>query len=192
MNTSISRRHAMVSIARAALALPASLLLWPSLGRAAEDVELMRRFEDLSQNGNSNCSRAFLDSIKTMPVTARLKGSCCSPMDAHRYIEQIKALRKYADVSTIPPDPYDIPAGLAQEVLPHYDLELSAAEQPAYDYAMAHSDEQGPCCCQCWRWRMYGGLAKRLIREHGYTGVQVTEVWNLSNGCGGGAEHRHG
>jgi hypothetical protein len=182
----------MFGTARAALGLSAGFLLWPSFGLAAEDAELMRRFDDLSQNGNSNCSRAFLDSIETMPVTARLKGSCCGPMDAHRYIEQIKALRKYADVSAVPTDPYDIPAGLAQKVLPYFDIALSAEEQLAYDYAMANSDEKGPCCCQCWRWHMYGGLAKLLISEQGFSGVQVTEVWNLSNGCGGGAEHRHG
>ena len=192
MSTSFSRRHVMVGVGRIAVGAAASPFLPFSIAFAAEDAELMSRFEHLSQNGNSNCSRAFLDSIATMPVTARLKGSCCSPMDAHRYIEQIKALRKYADVSAIPPDPYDIPAGLARKAMAYFDLELSTAEQPAYDHAMANSDEKGPCCCQCWRWQAYGGLGKLLIREHGYSGLQVTDVWNLSSGCGGGAEHRHG
>jgi hypothetical protein len=192
MITSLSRRNAIIGAGRITAGVFASLLVPPSIAFAAEDVELMSRFEYLSQNGNSNCSRAFLDSIATMPVTARLKGSCCSPMDAHRYIEQIKALRKYADVSEIPPDPYDITAGLAQKVMKYYDLELSAAEQPAYDYAMTNSDEKGPCCCQCWRWQVYGGLAKLLIREHHLSGSILTEVWNLSSGCGGGAEHHHG
>jgi len=50
---------------------------------------------------------------------------------------------------------------------------------------MDHSEEKGPCCCQCWRWKMYGGLAKYLIRERHFTGEQVTEIWNLSDGCGG-------
>ncbi len=192
MSTSFSRRHAMIGAGRIAAGLAASLFLPPSIGVTAEDAELTRRFEYLNQNGNSNCSRAFLDSIATMPVTARLKGSCCSPMDAHRYIEQIRALRKYADIPAIPADPYDIPAGLAQKAMPCYDTQLSAEEQPAYDYAMANSDEKGPCCCQCWRWHVYGGLAKLLIRERGFGGPQLTEVWNLSSGCGGGAEHHHG
>lgn len=192
MSTSLSRRRAMIGAGRVAAGAAASLFLPPSIGVAAEDAELMSRFEYLSQNGNSNCSRAFLDSIASLPVMTRIRGSCCSPMDAHRYIEQVKALRKFADVSAIPSDPYDIPAGLAQKALPYYDIELSAAEQPAYDYAMANSDERGPCCCQCWRWHFYGGLAKLLIREQHFSGTQVTEVWNLSNGCGGGAEHRHG
>lgn len=192
MSASLSRRHAMIGVGRIAVGVAASVFLPPSIGMAEEDAELMRRFEHLSQNGNSNCSRAFLDSIATMPVTARLKGSCCSPMDAHRYIEQIKALRKYADIPAIPADPYDIPAGIAQKAMPYYDIELSAAEQPAYDFAMENSDEKGPCCCQCWRWHIYGGLAKLLIREHGFSGERLTEVWNLSNGCGGGAEDNHG
>ena len=92
----------------------------------------------------------------------------------------------------IPSDPYDIPAGLAQKLISFYDAELSDPEQGAYGYAMANSDEKGPCCCQCWRWHVYGGLAKYLIAERGFSGEQVTEVWNLSNGCGGGEDHNHG
>lgn len=192
MNRVVSRRHVMIGAGRVVAGAAVGLFMRPSFGFAAEDAELMNRFEYLSQNGNSNCSRAFLDSIASLPVMARIRGSCCSPMDAHRYVEQVRTLRKFADVSAIPSDPYDIPAGLAQKALPYYDIELSAAEQPAYDYAMANSDEKGPCCCQCWRWHFYGGLAKLLIREHAFSGAQATEVWNLSNGCGGGAEHRHG
>lgn len=67
----------------------------------------------------------------------------------------------------------------------HYDLSLSADQQRAYQIAMDRSDEKGPCCCPCWRWKMYGGLAKFLISEHGFSGEQVVDVWNLSNGCGG-------
>ena len=192
MSKGISRRCAMLGAAHVATGFAAGFLLPTSIGRAADDAELMRQFDYLSQNGNSNCSGAFLDSIARMPVTARLQGSCCSPMEAHRYIEQIKSLRKYADISAIPPDPYDIPVGLAQDVIPYHDIELSVAEQPAYDFAMENSDENGPCCCQCWRWRMYGGLGKLLIREQHFSGAQLTEVWNLSSGCGGGAEHYHG
>ncbi|WP_225769699.1 hypothetical protein [Inquilinus sp. Marseille-Q2685] len=153
---------------------------------AAGAPTIAQRFAYLSTHGNSNCSRAFRDSIATMPPEARLQGSCCSPMDLHRYIEQIEGLRAYADQPLIPSDPYDIPAGLAADLMASYDLALTETEQAAYDYAMQHSDEKGPCCCPCWRWRVYGGLAKRLIREHGFTGEQVTTVWNLSDGCGGG------
>ena len=164
----------------------------PNGAFAVEDAELAARFEYLSQNGNSNCSAEFLASIADMPMTQRLRGSCCSPMDFHRYTEQVKALRSYAEESMIPSDPYDIPAGLAQKLISHYDAELSGAEKPAYDYAMANSDEKGPCCCQCWRWHVYGGLGKFLITERGFSGQQITEVWNLSSGCGGGEDHNHG
>lgn len=66
----------------------------------------------------------------------------------------------------------------------YYDMELTPEEQQAYDYAMQNSNEKGPCCCKCWRWYVYGGLGKYLIRNHGFSGEQVTEVWNLSDGCG--------
>ncbi|PAQ05060.1 hypothetical protein [Mesorhizobium temperatum] len=163
-----------------------SFLNGPDLAIAAEDPELVRRFKDLSQNGNSTCSAKFTESIATLPSTARITGSCCSPMEMKRYVEQVNGLTKYRDIAMIPSDPYDIPAGVAQKVMPYYDLKLTAAEQQAYDYAMANSDEKGPCCCQCWRWEVYGGLAKFLIREHGFTGEKVVDVWDLSDGCGGG------
>lgn len=176
-----------------ALALVSLAVLFAIEPGAAEtgDDTLMSRFEHLSQNGNSNCSAEFLNSIAVMPAVARLKGSCCSPMDAHRYVEQVEGLKKHQHISAIPSDPYDIPAGLAQRLLPYYELDLSAAEQAAYDFAMANSDEQGPCCCGCWRWKVYGGLAKLLIREHGFSGGQIAEVWDLSDGCGGGEDHNH-
>ncbi len=162
----------------------ASLLAVAGAGVAAEST-LKERFDFLSSNGNSNCSAKFLDSIQTMAANNRLQGSCCSPMDFDRYGEQIEGLRKYSDFGEIPGDPYDIAAGQAQTLLAANAIELSADEQRAYDHAMEHSEERGPCCCRCWRWQVYGGLAKLLIREHRFTGEQVTEVWNLSSGCGG-------
>jgi len=151
------------------------------------DSAVAKRFEYLSTNGNSNCSRPFPDAIAKMPVTARLQGSCCSEMDLARYAKQIEGLKKYKDIVAIPADPYDIEASLAQQAMSSYDLTLNPAEQSAYDHAMAHSEEKGPCCCQCWRWKVYGGLAKYLIHNRGFTGPQITEVWDLSDGCGGAA-----
>ena len=106
-------------------------------------------------------------------------------MELTRYIKQIEGLTKYQANPDIPPNPYDIEAGLAAKLLANYDLALPAEEQKTYDYAVANSDEKGPCCCRCWRWKAYGGLAKLLIREHRFDGKQVTEVWDISNGCGG-------
>jgi hypothetical protein len=160
------------------------------------NVALAAKFEDLSQTSNSSCSGIFKDSIATMPDEARLKGSCCSPMSLHRYAEQVEGLQKFKsvneqDIAEIPDDPYDIEAGLAKRLISYYDLELTLEEQEAYDYAMLNSSEKGPCCCKCWRWYVYGGLAKFLIKNHGFTGEQITEVWNLSDGCGGDSEHHH-
>ena len=158
----------------------------PALADQAIDPAIAKRFEYLSNNGNSNCSTAFMKSIPNMPMVARLQGSCCSPMNLEHYAKQLEGLKTWSAVAEIPPDPYDIPAGLAQPALASYDMTLSPEEQKAYDYAMAHSEEKGPCCCKCWRWHVYGGLAKLLIHQHAFTGEQVTQLWDLSDGCGGG------
>lgn len=187
-----TRHTASACISRRALTIGMGHLAVRSVigapAQAAGPPTIAERFAHLSTHGNSNCSRAFMNSIATMSPTARLQGSCCSPMELKRYGEQIEGLKAYADQPLIPADPYDIPSGLAADLMSSYDLRLTVQEQAAYDYAMSHSDEGGPCCCRCWRWRVYGGLAKRLIREHGFTGEQVTKVWNLSDGCGG-ADH---
>ena len=166
------------------MVLPLLTAGWPGLivssATAAAD-----RFDYLAANGNSNCSTRFMKSIATMADDARLQGSCCSPMDRARYADQVLGLKRYATIPEIPPDPYDIAAGLAKRLMAHYDDVLTTAQQRAYQYAMDHSHEQGPCCCQCWRWNVYGGLAKILIRERGFTGEQVVDVWDLSDGCGG-------
>lgn len=153
------------------------------------DRALAVKFDTLSKSGNSSCSGAFQESIDAMPDGSRIQGSCCSPMSWHRYQEQVVGLKKYSDVPEIPSDPYDIDAGLAKKLKAYYDVQLTSEEQKAYDYAMASSKEKGPCCCKCWRWYVYGGLAKHLIKNKGFTGGQVTEVWNLSDGCGGDEDH---
>jgi len=158
------------------------------------DNPLYARFQVLAVEGNSSCSSTFTDSISSMPDNSRIRGSCCSPMSIHRYSEQVEGLKKFKSVAIqnidkIPDDPYDIEAGLAKELKSYYDMALTPEEQKVYDYAMANSNEKGPCCCKCWRWYVYGGLAKFLIAEKGFTGEQVTEVWNLSDGCGGEGDH---
>jgi hypothetical protein len=185
-------RHAVALSSFVWVGVALASFMSPAPAIAAESRSLASRFEELSKNGNSNCSATFTDSIATMPATVRLKGSCCGPMDLHRYTEQVTGLAAYSDIAAIPADPYDVSAGAAREAMSYYDMELTAAEQQAYDYAMANSDENGPCCCQCWRWKVYGGLAKLLIHEHGFTGEQIVKVWNLSDGCGGAGEHSHG
>jgi hypothetical protein len=150
-----------------------------------DEVSLKHRFEELSQHGNVECSVHFEKSIATMPADAKLQGSCCAPMDQARYRQQIEGLKSYADIPEVPPDPYDISARLAHKLMGHYDLELNKEEQAAYDYAMEHSDMQGPCCCKCWRWKVYGGLGRYLIQTRHFTGQQLTDLWNVGQGCGG-------
>jgi hypothetical protein len=176
------------------LAIVPVLFIRPSRNAHAGDLsdrELEERFKYLSENGNSTCSTKFIKSIASMPAGARLQGSCCVPMDAHRYKEQIRALRKYQHIIYIPPDPYDVSVELAQKLIGNYDQSLNNSDQAIYDFAMKNSDEKGPCCCECWRWHVYGGLGKYLIQKEKFDGLQLVEVWNLSSGCGGGAEHHH-
>lgn len=112
-------------------------------------------------------------------------------MSMHRYQEQVEGLEKFSHVPEIPPDPYNLDAALAKKLKAAYDLELTLEQAKEYDYAMENSHEKGPCCCKCWRWYVYGGLGKILIQNYGFTGEQITAVWNLSDGCGGDSEHHH-
>jgi len=160
------------------------------------NTAIAAKFEKLSQSSNSSCSATFKDSISALPDAARLQGSCCSPINMHRYSEQVKGLQNFKSIPSqnipeIPDDPYDIPAELAKRLTSYYDVALTPAQQAVYDYAMRSSNEKGPCCCKCWRWYVYGGLAKFLIQNYSFTGEQITEVWNLSDGCGGDSEHYH-
>ena len=150
-----------------------------------DDSSLAARFKHLSQHGNVECSGQFEKSIATMPQDAKLQGSCCAPMDEVRYGQQIEGLKKYADIAEVPPDPYDIAAPLAHKLMGYYDMALNKDEQAAYDYALEHSEMQGPCCCKCWRWKVYGGLGKLLIHVHHYSGQQLTDLWDVGQGCGG-------
>jgi hypothetical protein len=183
----ITRRRIFGLLASVSTMLAGGLLLMRQAGAEEVDDEaaLKKRFEFLSQNTNVDCSVQFEASIATMAPDARLQGSCCAPMDEARYRQQLNGLRNYSEIAEVPPDPYDISAPLAHKLIGYYDLALSKEEQAAYDYAMAHSDMEGPCCCQCWRWKVYGGLGKYLIRTRHYTGQQVVDLWNVGQGCGG-------
>jgi hypothetical protein len=126
------------------LATISALLICGSLAVASAnaqettgDAALKSRFEALSQHGNVECSMQFEKLIGTMGSEGRLQGSCCAPMDEARYRQQIEGLKKYADVTEVPPDPYDIPAQLAHRLMGYYDMALNKEEESAYDYAGA-------------------------------------------------------
>jgi hypothetical protein len=181
-------RHKALAVILALLACGLFLAAYANAEEASDDAALKSRFEFLSQHGNVECSAQFESSIAAMPADAKLQGSCCAPMDEIRYRQQIDGLKKYSDVAEVPPDPYDISAPFALKLIGYYDLALSKDEQGAYDFAMEHSDMQGPCCCKCWRWKVYGGLGKLLIRVHHYTGQQLVDLWNVGQGCGGATD----
>ena len=152
----------------------------PAHAAEGQDItKLKERFNYLSQHGNVECSVQFEKLIGTMTPDRRLQGSCCAAMDEARYRQQLDGLKKYSEIAEIPPDPYDIPAPLAYKLMGYYELALNKEEQHAYDYAMRHSDMQGPCCCKCWRWKVYGGLGKYLIHTRHYTGQQLTDYGML-------------
>jgi hypothetical protein len=152
-------------------------------------MTLEERFEVLSNTRTSLCAGpAFIDGKSD---DERLQGACCSAMDFHRYEEQVEGLKKYAEFDAIPPDPYDIPVPLANRLLNYQKtIVLAPEQQKIYDEAVRLSHEGGPCCCKCWRWYAFEGLAKYLITEHGFGAEQIAEVWDLEDGCGGsGHEH---
>ncbi len=148
-----------------------------------EGKTLEAKFEYLSNAGTNFCADS---TILEKTSASRLQGSCCSAMDFHRYSEQVEWLKAYSYIEKIPSDPYDIPREWAEEMI-NYDknIQLTVLQQEIYDEAMEMSMEGGPCCCKCWRWYAYGGLAKYLIINYDFTSEQIAEVWDLSDGCGG-------
>ncbi len=118
--------------------------------------------------------------------TEYLQGSCCAPMVLEQYEKQIEELKDYRDIDAIPQDPYNVSFELAQRLLGYEDnIKLNSEQQAIYDGAVEMSVEHGPCCCKCWRWYAFEGLAKYLITEHNYNSSQIAEVWKLVDGCGG-------
>jgi hypothetical protein len=128
---------------------------------------------------------------KTLPDEARIQGSCCQPMDLHRYQEQVEGLKQYADLAIMSNDPYDVPVSLVKRLL-EYDetIQLSEEEQMVYDQAMEMTDDKGPCCCMCWRWYAYRGQAKYLITQLDWPAEDIAALLNLEEGCGGPG-HQH-
>lgn len=115
-----------------------------------------------------------------------IQGACCGAMDFHRYQEQVEGLKKYSEINVIPEDPYNIPVALAKQLFAYQQtITLNEEQQAIYDSAMEMSDEGGPCCCKCWRWTAFEGLAKYLITEENFDGQQVAELWDMLDGCGG-------
>jgi hypothetical protein len=124
--------------------------------------------------------------VMTYDDNRHLQGACCNAMDMTKYEWQVEGLRAYAAIPEVPKDPYDVPVALAKQLL-GYDtsLALDAGQQAIYDSAMAMTEDEAPCCCQCWRWYMTAGLAKFLIQQQSMDAQQIASIVDLINGCGG-------
>ncbi|AJF61737.1 TPA: hypothetical protein HA239_01515 [Candidatus Woesearchaeota archaeon] len=167
--------------------------IFSSINSAAtlnEQTALEVKFALLSSAHTNSCGGTF-NYIDSKSDQERIQGSCCGAMVFHRYAEQVHALKKYSDFEKIPPDPYDVSVSLAKELLDYQkNIILNAEQQEVYDHAVDLSHEGGPCCCKCWHWYAYEGLAKYLITEKGFTAEQIADVWDLSDACGG-TGHAH-
>ena len=145
---------------------------------------LESKFIMLNSDKTNQCSGPGFINMKK--DDERLQGSCCSPMDFQSYKKQINGLKKYSNIKVIPQDPYDIPVSLARQLLNYQKtIKLTSEQQKVYDEAVKLSDENGPCCCKCWRWYAFEGLAKYLITNYNFNAEQIAEVWDLEDGCGG-------
>ncbi|MDP3992026.1 MAG: hypothetical protein Q8P79_00785 [Nanoarchaeota archaeon] len=150
-----------------------------------KNLDLEAKFAFLSKANSNSCGGTF-NFVDSLSDNQRIQGSCCSAMDFHRYEEQVNGLKKYSYIEKIPSDPYDVSASQARELLDYQkNIKLNEEQQEIYDMAMDMSMEGGPCCCKCWHWYAYEGLAKYLIIEKGFTAEQIAEVWDLSDACGG-------
>lgn len=150
------------------------------------------KFDYLVAQTSNNCGLQK-EVVFNYSDSQRIQGSCCNKMDHHTYQEQIEGLKKrYKDISIIPSDPYDISAVQAKQLFKFLEeIKLTSEQQLVYNEAMKLSDEGGPCCCKCWHWDAYEGLAKKLIVDYGWNSEQIAELWDLSDACGG-AGHEHG
>jgi len=152
------------------------------------------KFEYLAKQSSNRCGLLGSEIMTSMSDKDRIQGSCCSPMDIHAYQEQVEGLRKYAKISQIPKDPYDISVSLAKELLEYKkSLTLTSEQQEVYNEAMGLAKEGGPCCCRCWRWDAFEGQAKYLITRRNFKSDEIAKVWDLEDGCGGGGHiQEHG
>jgi hypothetical protein len=144
---------------------------------------LQIRFAYLSQVHTNLCALpTFIDSQQN---GSYLQGSCCTFMNFTSYVEQVGGLRNYSNISQIPQDPYNISVSLAKALLSYQNTTLTGAQQETYNEAVNTSTEHGPCCCGCWRWYAFEGLAKYLIVNYNFNASQIANIWDLEDGCGG-------
>jgi hypothetical protein len=142
-------------------------------------------FDRLSQQNSNSCGLQP-STVEGYADTARIQGSCCSAMEWSHYQNQTQGLRNYRALAQVPRDPYDIPGGLAKQLLAYErSIHLTSAQRLVYQRAVQIAPEKGPCCCPCWRWHAFKGLAQYLITREHYSARHVASVIGLVDGCGG-------
>lgn len=113
-----------------------------------------------------------------------LGGQCCGAMkDTKEYHEHLEKLQTYKNIPDIPLNPYKTPVELAKKWI-DYDkvTSLTDDEQKIFDQALKISEE-GPCCCKCWHYYVNQGIAKKLIKDHGFNSKQIADYWDVSSIC---------
>jgi len=196
-----SKKLTLISLAISAAVISLTVLITvnrhpvdsrPAAGDANAPAGSEEKFNYLASRTGSNTCGLQGTAIEGMAEDGRIQGSCCSKMDPTAYQRQVEGLRKYAGISEIPPDPYDISVKQAKVLLSFKDgITLTSEQQEIYSRAAELSEEGGPCCCKCWHWDAYEGLAKKMIADYGWDAEQVAELWDLSSACGGPVEE-HG
>lgn len=148
---------------------------------ALTDKELLAEYSVISGGTVTGSCGALNQEIDEETM---FKGACCGKMRPERYIKQRRFLEKYDDYDIIPKDPWNVPAEHAERLTKFdKDIVLTAAEQEVYDEALEIFDE-GPCCCKCWRWFAFNGMAKHLIQLEGFNAQQIAELWAAEDVCG--------
>lgn len=146
------------------------------------------RFAYLAAQNTNRCDLSAGE-LRHMDGDRRLQGACCDPMDPTSYRKQVNELKRYAVIAQIPRDPYDVPVTLAQRLLRYRSaISLNRAESNTYERAMHISDLGGPCCCHCWRWQAFSGLARYLITKRDWQAPKLASLIDSLEGCGGRAE----
>ncbi len=177
---------AALAVVIAPASRPAAAATMTAGASPTSDMTLHARFAFLSRQHSNTCGLRP-STLASMPATARLRGSCCGPMDAKlypEYVRQIRALARY-DHRFVPSDPYNMSVALARRLVAFNDtILLTRSQQRTFDRAFRFAPDRAPCCCHCWRWVAFEGQAKYLIARRRYTAEQIGTLWGLDDGCG--------
>lgn len=152
---------------------------------ASVSLTIKERFEYLDRQSTNACGLQP-ETVSRLEVE-RLQGACCGPMVLGEYRRQVAGLLEhFGDHEIVPTDPYDVSTEWADRWIAYdADTELTPEQRSTFAAAKEESHEGGPCCCKCWRYYAYSGVAKHMLVEQGVTAERIARLWDLSNGCGG-------